>query len=78
MTIMVTGLFISDKILQISRTLNALSHNPIEVPFSAQLESVRVDFLAVEKLGWEVRRRIEERGREEREPRRQVRQPTAG
>lgn len=63
---------------KISKTLKALSQNPIEIPFSAQLESVRVDFLALEKLGCEIRRKIEERGREEREPRRQVRQPTAG
>jgi hypothetical protein len=41
------------------------------------LEFVRKNFLGVERIGMEVRKRVEERGREDREPRRPARQPTA-
>lgn len=40
----------------------------MENPYSSALSVVRNDFLAVEKIGWEIRRRAE----------RQFRQPTAG
>lgn len=43
-----------------------------------QLESVQRDFLGVEKIGCEVRRRAEERGGVDRDGRRQIRQPTVG
>lgn len=62
---------------QITRALNALSRPPSQISPSALLAYLRKDFLGVERIGMEIRRRVEERGRDDREARRQIRQPTA-
>jgi hypothetical protein len=64
--------------VQILKAIRTLAQPPVEIPFSSTLLVVRNDFVAIEKIGWELRRRAEERGRDDRDIRRQFRQPTAG
>ena len=63
---------------QIAKAMRTVAQPPLEIPFSSVLVLLRNDFVAVEKIGWEFRRRTEERGRDDRDNRKQFRQPTSG